>query len=525
MNHRTLTAHLAVLLLLACITHAQQWQWARDLGVSGGYGHLAADSKGNAYAMTYTGLAQGDLSGTEQVSRLRKFDPAGTIVLSNPIAGRQEYSQLGVDRSDNILLSGICRDSIRFIGATFNPTITSYVTSLNGSGAWQWSDLSNNQYPFSFAGNSGNRVLFIRGYDVVCVNQQGVTQWATTFSIATDHSTYGGYVNDLAIGSNDRVYAAGAFSGSVLTINSVNYFTKPGGQGGSFIIELSHFGQLIKVTVYPYAHFSEIKTDAFHHLYILGTFGNGHTLYMGGDSLKVTMAGGPGAQSYFLAKLLSNGSCDWIREMKKSDSSFPYSWGYQMDVSAAGDIIVSGYGHSTVQFGSYNIPADSSVFVAALDSDAGLLWTNQITSPNKQMNVYGVSVAGNDGVYVLMDLLDSAEFGNIKLVAGTEFNNDPYTHYKHFALAMINNGPLTTAMNETGLQAPAIVPNPSSGKFRVVTSDEPIEARAYDACGKLLGVSSLKGTDEVDISHCNPGLYFLRITTARGSFVRKVVVE
>jgi hypothetical protein len=507
------------------MSHAQQWQWAKDLGVSGGYGHIAGDTKGNAFAITYTNLGQGDLSGTVQVSKLWKIDTGGNIAFTNPIGGRQEYSQLAVDGSDNLLVSGSCRDSIRFNGASFNPSLTAYVAALNGNGAWIWSDLSEDQYPFSFTSNSSQEVLFMRGTNVVCVNQSGGILWATSFTFATDYSTYGGYAFDLAIGNNDRVYVAGVWSGSVMTMNNVIYYNQPAGKGGSFIIELNSSGQLVKVDLYPYARFSEIKTDAAHNLYIMGTLDYNRTLYIGGASLKETMSSGPNTQSYFVAKLSASGTCNWIREMKKTDPGFPYSWGYQMDVSAAGNVFIAGYGTSTVKLSNYNIPADSSIFIVALDNNANPVWTNEVTSYNKELDVYGISVAGNSAVYILMDLLDSASFGNINLIAGTEFNNAPYTHYKHFAMAMINYVSLTTDIKEEGALNVNVRPNPAKGIFEIVTSEEIEKVNVFDLNGAEIINSALPGTNEIDISYSTPGLYFLRVTTAKGICTKKVVVD
>jgi hypothetical protein len=516
---------LIFLNVLPSAAFAQQWQWARDLGISGGYGHLAADSKGNGYALTYTNLAQGDLSGTIQVSKLWKIDAWGNTVYTNPIGGRQEYGQLGVDVSDNLLIGGSCRDSIRFKGAQFSPTLTCYTAALKPDGSWIWSDLTNNYYSYSFTSNSSQHQLFIRGDKVVCVNISGSPLWSSSFTIATNHSTYGGYIWDLAVGKNDHVYVGGAWSGSLMTMNGVNYYSEPGGKGGSFLIELSATGQLLDVDVFPYAYFSEIKTDAARNLYILGTLHINHTLHLGGDSLKITMSNSPNAQSYFIAKLSPAGSCLWLKEIKKYDPVDQYSWGYQMDVSTAGDVFIAGYGTSTIQIANDIIPADSSVFIAALHTNGSVLWTNQVTSLNHQLNVYSISAAGNNGVYLLLDLLDSADFGTIKLTAGTEFNNDPYIHHKHFALAMINNGTLTTSVHERDPVEINVYPNPGKGTFRILCPDEILSVTVTDLKGRAVHKTAFMGEDILQIPGSIPGVYILRITTESSVYIKKLIVE
>jgi len=513
-------------LLFYFSSHAQQWQWAKVFSVSGRYGHVAADSKGNAYVMTYTAIGQGDLSGTVQVSSLRKFDSSGNIVFTNPIGGRQEYSQLGVDNEDHLLVGGFCRDSLNFIGASFNPTLTSYAAALNGDGSWLWNDLSSTHYPTSFSSNSSHDVVYLRGgYQVVCVNQSGSLQWASTFTFATNNSTYGGHVQDITVGKNDHIFVIGAWTGSVMTMNGVNYYLKAGGDGGGFLAELNSSGQLVQVSIYPGSNFSKIKTDGEQNLYLMGTLKLNQTVYIGGDSLTAVMSNSVNTRSYFITKLSDPAHCIWIKEIERLDPGYPYSWGYQMDISSGGDVFIAGYALSDFHVSSYSIPADSSIFVVALDKNANFLWTNGINSANNDLNVYGISAAGNGGVYVLIDFLDCVSVGNFKLVGGTELDDDPYVHYDHFALAMINNGSLTTGLSENPVSGVKIFPNPGKRNFKIAIHEEILKVRILDQSGSQISNFCFSGSDEIEIDSNKPGLYFIQVSTRSCTYTEKVIVE
>ncbi|MCX6303419.1 MAG: BACON domain-containing carbohydrate-binding protein [Bacteroidetes bacterium] len=75
-----------------------------------------------------------------------------------------------------------------------------------------------------------------------------------------------------------------------------------------------------------------------------------------------------------------------------------------------------------------------------------------------------------------------------------------------------------------------LFPNPSTGKFTLTASDGwlvPMEVEVVNMEGKIISVSNCSGKDSYtfDLSDQPRGNYFLRITTAEGTAVRKVVVK
>ena len=73
----------------------------------------------------------------------------------------------------------------------------------------------------------------------------------------------------------------------------------------------------------------------------------------------------------------------------------------------------------------------------------------------------------------------------------------------------------------------SVYPNPATGICKISSTDIEIESiQLFDYMGKILGNIQGNGfTQEIDLTHYTPGVYFLRINTPQGRTVKKVVKQ
>ena len=92
---------------------------------------------------------------------------------------------------------------------------------------------------------------------------------------------------------------------------------------------------------------------------------------------------------------------------------------------------------------------------------------------------------------------------------------------------------LTTEIQEAAAtQAVNVYPNPSHGHFRVdIRSEkkEPLKLEVFDISGRMLRQEDLHGDDavstEIDLGNCERGIYFLRISSASSSQIRRLIID
>ena len=75
--------------------------------------------------------------------------------------------------------------------------------------------------------------------------------------------------------------------------------------------------------------------------------------------------------------------------------------------------------------------------------------------------------------------------------------------------------------------APVIFPNPSKGIVNIQFMQEPLKQwELFDAQMRVLAKQPISGhSAQVEVSALSKGIYFLRITTVRKSYVQQVIVQ
>ena len=93
--------------------------------------------------------------------------------------------------------------------------------------------------------------------------------------------------------------------------------------------------------------------------------------------------------------------------------------------------------------------------------------------------------------------------------------------------AACGRGQLVLLAGEAGVgnvetsAAVSVYPNPTEGFVNVNAADEVISVEAYAADGRLAARS--EGESGIDLSQCAPGIYMLKVATAAGTTVSRVV--
>ena len=92
------------------------------------------------------------------------------------------------------------------------------------------------------------------------------------------------------------------------------------------------------------------------------------------------------------------------------------------------------------------------------------------------------------------------------------------------------NCALTTSIQDKSLQGlSTIIPNPSAGIFEISLSEDILNNATYeihDCVGKLVKRSEIKEKKTmVDLSTEAKGIYFLKISSAKGTILQKIIVE
>lgn len=85
---------------------------------------------------------------------------------------------------------------------------------------------------------------------------------------------------------------------------------------------------------------------------------------------------------------------------------------------------------------------------------------------------------------------------------------------------------LPTGNSELSSENLLLFPNPSSGKFNLISTSNISGLSVFDHSGKLILTKTILGTVDfmLDLSHLNGGVYFLKIETAMEQMVRKIVI-
>ncbi|MDO6596436.1 SBBP repeat-containing protein [Oceanihabitans sp. 2_MG-2023] len=151
----------------------------------------------------------------------------------------------------------------------------------------------------------------------------------------------------------------------------------------------------------------DITLDASGNIYTTGWFDGTVDFNPSGDVFNLSATG---SRDVFISKLDSSGNFIWAKRF----GSFGYDQAYSIDVDDSGNIYITGWFESTVDFdpglGEFNITSNGGydAFILKLDANGDFIWAKNIGGSSYDI---GYSVVGDaNGVYLTGRFQGTADF-------------------------------------------------------------------------------------------------------------------
>ena len=250
------------------------------------------------------------------------------------------------------------------------------------------------RYTIDFGGGG----LTANSYDIYVASftPSGKHRWSKNFGGSSSDYGYG-----VAVDGNGNVYVTGMF------YNSINFGGSTISSHGSGDIFLASFDSNGKhrwskgfggtSSDYGYA----VETDPSGNVYITGYMY--YSANFGGGTLT-----SKGSADVFLASFDSSGKHRWSKNFGSTSSDY----GYGLATDTSGNVYVSGYHYSTINFGGSNLTSKGSydAFLAAFDSSGNHRWSKSFGNTSAD---YGYDVATDTAgnVYLTGYFYYSVDFG------------------------------------------------------------------------------------------------------------------
>ncbi len=477
-----LSVRLLIFMLFTVLSsNAQTFNWANDLGGSGGdYGQdIAVDGSGNIYVTGYfTGTVDFDPAGngaplTTAGSTdifLAKYDANGGFIWAKALGGKSSDAGQGVvvDGNGNVYVTGYFRTKADFNPGGSGGTLTAvgsadvFLAKYDTSGSFLWAiamggsgedeDDYGNDYGYDVAVDSRGNV-YVTGHfnsDTADFNRAGnggkltTAAWEEYYNVfLAKYDTSVNFIwakslggrNDeigqsVAVDGSDNVYITGYFNSSSASFN-------PGGSGGIlsttgkldvFLAKYDAGGGFLWAKAMGGSsndYGQDVAIDGSGNIYLAGYFMGTADFNPGGNGgtlIKTTTT----YRDVFLAKYDTSGNFLWVKATAGSDAE-----GWKVAVDRSSNAYLAGYFSTTTDFnpggsgGALKSAGSYDIFLAKYAPDGNLISTRAMGGSSGD---YGYSIAldksGNaylTGIFQLeADFNPGGNGGKLKAVAATD---------------------------------------------------------------------------------------------------------
>jgi Beta-propeller repeat len=407
---------------------------------------VAVDAAGNVYVTGYFyysvnfGGATLTSKGSADVF-LVSYTPSGKHRWSKSFGGSStDYGYgLALDAAGNVYITGIFYNTINFGGTTLSTkgSYDVFVASFSSNGTHRWSkgygsssydygydiaaDSAGNVYVtgyYSTGANFGGTNLTTKGgYDVFLASytSTGAHRWSKGFG-----STSSDYGWGVATDGGGNVYLTGYF------YNTINFGGATLTSSGSVDTYLASFtpagvhrwSKAFGGTSSDYGY--DVATDASGNVYVTGSFY--YDVNFGGG--KISSKGG---RDIYIASFTPAGVHRW----SKGFGSTSTDYGYGVAADAAGNVYLTGYFYSGVDFGGGTLTSKGSydVFMASYTSSGAHRWSRS----------HG-STSGDYGRRVAADSAGNAYFAGSYYYT-VDFGGGPFTSKGGNDIYLVKVGP------------------------------------------------------------------------------------
>lgn len=534
-------------------SQAPNYLWAKSAGGTGtdaGY-CCTTDASGNiivvggfaSSTITFgTNTLTNTIGGTADIY-IVKYDPNGNALWARSVGGINLDAAYGccIDANNNIIVTGdFSSPSITF-GTT---TLTNTSTSFD---------------------------IFVVKYDT-----NGNVIWAKGAGGTSSDVGKSCYAD-----ANSNIIVAGTFSSPSFTLGTNTLTNANTGTTDIFITKYDSNGNVIWAKSSGGAsndYVYSCKTDASNNIVIAGHF-NSSAIIFGTNFLTNTNSG---TADIFIAKYDTNGNVLWAKKEGGTNPDF----GISCSIDPSRNIITTGYFNSpTITFGVTTLTNTTSgvqnFYIVKYDSAGNVLWAKNAGGPGHEgsscttdasgnivaIGIYGSSITlgtttlTSSGLYDVF-IVKYDPLGNVlwaKKVGGTGtdygFNcaTDPNGnivatgHFTSSSMALgtttlTNAGPggVTdmfvfkldgiTGIEEYGFgNGISVYPNPSTGVVNIsIIQPESLKIKElliYNILGEsILSQKNLPSLYQIDLSEETNGIYFIKLSTEKGTASKKIII-
>ena len=234
--------------------------------------------------------------------------------------------------------------------------------------------------------------------------------WAEAFGGAAGSEIAFGLTTDAA----GNLYVTGQFYGTVDFDPGPGIASRTSAGGNDiFVAKYTSAGAFVWVTAMggPSSEWGQgVAVDGSGNVYVTGFFAN--TANFGSFTLS-----SPGTPNGFLAKLDSNGSPQWVRQISSTSKTV----GNAVAVDNSG-VYVTGQFQGTADFGgtTRTSAGDIDIFTAKWNSTGNLQWVNSYGGSGRDLG-YGLALDAAGNVYTVGQVTGSVTFGNDTVSSGSGF--------------------------------------------------------------------------------------------------------
>jgi hypothetical protein len=501
------------LIVVATLTsQAQNWQWVKTGAVNSldGSSHefrIKTDAMGNTYLAGF--IFDTVTVGNTQITKTTdsclfvvKLNQSGICTWVTKLKG-VTIGAMAVDNQSNLIIAGCLNCTF-----PYNSTMDNYLLKFNSSGVLIWNQ------KISGTLNGYREIFYLQTDNQNNIYLKGL--YSDSMQIGALNITGGAYNPFIAkCDANGDFYWIKQYpvtftGGSNTTLSGAKIFI----QKNDSLITLDTAGNVLSqkpVIINSNIHQLRFVSDANGDLYAMGVFFD--TLHLGSYSFTEVH---PCSQSFggcgdiFLFKMDQNGQVLWAKMI------------YSMATDLANDILIST--DSCVNIvGSHQqyLHIDTSIYkttdalfiakysstgelVMVKDVDKGFQWDLRLTESNTNLFFAGIYYSP---IYTPPTCID--------------FGNDSLCNYTGYFVAKLGGGSYND-ISSLSTTIFTIVPNPSSGKYKIHGSIQEMHVKIYNQMGEH--VSEVSG-NEIDISNQPGGIYLMEITCGKDRKITKIVKE
>jgi hypothetical protein len=239
--------------------------------------------------------------------------------------------------------------------------------------------------------------------------------WAKQFGSTADE-----LIDAVAVDPTGGIFVVGRYAGYVNFGGSVLPIGAPSGDNNVFVMKLDGNGKHVWSNGFgdaePVQFVSGLAVDNKGAVLFTGEFEG--TMNFGGGNLTSP----PAARDIYLAKLSSSGMHEWSQKFGASgDDRWP-----RVAVGSTGDVFLSCYFSSSINFGGSNLSSDGSfdIAVARFMSDGSHVWSRRFGGPPGDMSQQtNGDIAWSPGaIFVTGSQIGVADYGKGPLTSAGNFD-------------------------------------------------------------------------------------------------------